>query len=91
MLGVGTLLVGALAVAAQELDVARFTARVLADNRPMRRLLDRAAGGRATWQLDDPGVVMTTVPVPPPRDFLPDERVVERLRAAVAQVVRAPG
>jgi CRP-like cAMP-binding protein len=89
--GVGTVLMGALAVTAAELGVERFNARVLGDNRAMRRLLDRAAGERAPWRLDDPGVVTTVVPVPVPEAFLPDEQVVARLRQAVAQVVRTPG
>jgi CRP-like cAMP-binding protein len=89
--GLGTVLLGALAVAAQELDVERFTARVLSDNRPMRRILDRAAGGRAPWSLDDPGVVATTVPVPDPAPFLPAVATAQQLREAVDQVVRTFG
>src|SRR5439155_224847 len=48
--GIGTLLLGALAVAAHVNGVRRFSARVLADNTPMKRIL-QTAGGR--MKVDD--------------------------------------
>lgn len=58
--GVGRLLMGALGAAAPVGDVQRFRASVLADNTPMRALLDRVG---THWQLEEPGVVVTTVDV----------------------------
>lgn len=58
--GVGRLLMGALGAAAPVGDVQRFRASVLADNKPMRALLDRVG---AHWRREEPGVVMTTVDV----------------------------
>jgi RimJ/RimL family protein N-acetyltransferase len=58
--GLGKLLLGALAVAAPIAGVRRFRASVLAENAPMRALLDRAG---ARWTFDEPGVVGTTFDV----------------------------
>ena len=54
--GIGTFLMGALAVAAGYDGVQRFTARVLAENYPMRTILDQFG---AVWHREDLGVVTT--------------------------------
>jgi protein lysine acetyltransferase len=86
--GVGTLLLGALSVAAQESGVRTFQASVLAENRPMRRILERAG---ATWRLDGYGVVETTIGVPAPHLFLPDAALVEPLRHSARRVLSIAG
>jgi protein lysine acetyltransferase len=58
--GLGTVLVGALAAAAQAAGVERFEALVLEDNTAMRRVLDKAG---ARWRREESGVVATTVEV----------------------------
>jgi protein lysine acetyltransferase len=84
--GLGTLLVGALAVAAAQNGVRRFRARVLAENEPMRAILRRAGA-----QLDfaEPGVLETVVDVPAFGDGLPDLATANALRAAARDIVVA--
>lgn len=86
--GVGTLLFGALAAAAHEGGVERFEARVLVDNRPMRRLIDRTG---AQWRVEEPGVVHTVVEVPDPGLFLPDGDLEARLRESARTVLHGAG
>jgi CRP-like cAMP-binding protein len=83
--GIGTFLLGALAVAAAYHGVQRFSARVLTDNYPMRAILDHFG---AVWHRDDLGVVTTVfdVPLPP---F--SAELTERIRAVTNQVVRVVG
>ena len=64
--GIGTFLMGALAVAAGSDGVQRFSARVLTENNAMRKILDHFG---AVWQRDDLGVVTTVIDVPPPSDL----------------------
>ena len=53
--GIGTFLIGALAVAARCDGVQRFSARVLAENYPMRKILDRfGAHGTARTSASSP-------------------------------------
>ena len=59
--GIGTFLMGALAVAAGSDGVQRFSARVLTENYAMRKILDHFG---AVWHRDDLGVVTTVVDVP---------------------------
>jgi CRP-like cAMP-binding protein len=84
--GLGTLLVGALAVAAAQNGVRRFRARVLAENEPMRAILRRAGA-----QLDfaEPGVLETVVDVPAFGDGLPDLATANALRATSRDIVVA--
>jgi CRP-like cAMP-binding protein len=84
--GLGTLLVGALAVAAAQNGVRRFRARVLAENEPMRAILRRAGA-----QLDfaEPGVLETVVDVPAFGDGLPDLATANALRATARDIVVA--
>lgn len=86
--GIGTLLMGALTVSARYEGVTRFTARVLIDNYPMRRIMDRFG---AAWVRDDLGVVVTEIDVPPIEDlyFTPD--LAARMRDVTRQVIRAVG
>ena len=59
--GIGTLLLGALAVAARVDGIERFHARVLSDNPPARALGDKV---NAHWEQEEPGVVTTTGRIP---------------------------
>ncbi len=66
--GIGTFLMGALAIAADYDGIQRFTARVLSENYPMRAILDHFG---ADWHREDLGVVTTVIDVPdPPRPAL---------------------
>jgi protein lysine acetyltransferase len=64
--GLGTLLMGALAIAARRNGIARFAADVLAENAAMRAILDRAG---ITWQPAQAGVVHGYAAVPDPGQF----------------------
>lgn len=86
--GVGTFLMGALAIAAKYHEVQRFTARVLADNYPMRAILDRAG---ARWKREDLGVVTTIIDVPSPRNPPFSAELTRQIRDVTRQVVRAVG
>ncbi len=59
--GVGTLLLGALAIAAHVDGIERFHARVLSDNPPARALGDKV---NARWEHEEPGVIRTTGEIP---------------------------
>jgi protein lysine acetyltransferase len=84
--GLGTLLLGALGVAAAENGIRHFRARVLAENEPMRAILRRAGA-----QLDfaEPGVLETVVPIPAFGDGLPDLATANALRNAARDIVVA--
>jgi GNAT superfamily N-acetyltransferase len=84
--GVGTFLMGALAVAAKYDGVQRFTARVMADNVSMRAILDHYG---ARWHRDDLGVVATEIDVPTRVPFPP--KVANRIGQMARQVIRAVG
>ncbi len=86
--GVGSFLMGALAIAANFLGVQRFTARVLSDNYAMRTILTRHG---AHWQRDDLGVVTTTIDVPKPTNPPFTAELTKEIRDMAAQVVRAVG
>lgn len=58
--GLGTILMGALGVAARASGFTRLGGEVLSDNAGMRRLFDKAG---AEWEIDEPGVVRTDVAV----------------------------
>jgi RimJ/RimL family protein N-acetyltransferase len=83
--GVGRLLLGALGAAAPVGGVRRFRASVLAENRPMRALLDRVG---AHWTFEEPGVVGTTVDVADVHDLIP-EATVAALQEAAREIVTA--
>jgi protein lysine acetyltransferase len=84
--GLGTLLMGALAVAAAENGVRCFRARVLAENAPMRAILRRTG---AHLDFAEPGVLETVVPVPPFGEGLPDLATANALRDAARDIVVA--
>ncbi|MFV9633134.1 GNAT family N-acetyltransferase [Mycobacterium neumannii] len=86
--GIGSFLMGALAIAAKGLGVKHFTARVLTDNYPMRTILTRHG---AHWQRDDIGVVTTTIDVPRPTDPPFSADLTKQIRDMATQVVRAVG
>jgi protein lysine acetyltransferase len=86
--GIGTFLMGALAIAAKYIGVQRFTARVLAENYPMRAILDRVG---AEWHRDEPGVVTTEVGVPDPRELHVPAALIKQIRGTTRQVIKAIG
>ena len=86
--GIGTFLLEAVAIAARSEGIRRFTARVLTDNVPMRRILDQYG---ARWERDDLGVVTTTVDVPLMRDTTLPMDLYRQIRSVARQVIRAVG
>jgi GNAT superfamily N-acetyltransferase len=64
--GLGTLLMGAVAIAAQRNGISRFSADVLAENSAMRAILNRAG---IKWEPVKSGVVHGTLAVPDPGRF----------------------
>jgi CRP-like cAMP-binding protein len=87
-IGIGTFLMGALAVAADYHGVQRFSARVLSENYPMRAILDRFG---ADWHREDLGVVTTVIdaPQPPNPPFSP--QLTRQIHDVTSQVVRIVG
>jgi CRP-like cAMP-binding protein len=86
--GIGTFLMGALAVAAGYDGVQHFTARVLAENYPMRAILDQMG---AVWHREDLGVVTTVIDVPEPGALPFSPELVKQIRGVTRQVIRAVG
>ncbi|MCB0922995.1 MAG: GNAT family N-acetyltransferase [Mycobacterium sp.] len=86
--GIGSLLMDALIIAAQVGGVHRFTARLLAENHPMRAILDRY---EPEWDRDEPGVVTTEFEVPGPEGLRIEAGTAEAIRAVTRQVLRAVG
>ena len=86
--GIGSLLMDALAVAARGDGIRRFSARVLSENYPMRKILDRYG---AYWQRDDQGVVTTVIDVPEPRDLPIPAELSRQIHDVARQVIRAAG
>lgn len=84
--GIGTLLLGALAVAARVDGVTRFHARVLAENPPARALGDLV---KAHWEHEEPGVVTTTGDIPEFRDVPLGRGLRQRIQRAARQVIHA--
>lgn len=84
--GIGTFLMGALAVAARYDGVERFSARVLSENSSMREILD---GCGARWQHDDPGCMTTVIDVPQPTDLPFSPELSGQIRDVARQVMRA--
>ena len=86
--GIGSLLMDTIIVAAQVLGVHRFTARLLAENQPMRAILDRFD---VQWKRDEPGVVTAEFDVPNPDELRIDSGLADQIRSVTRQVVRAVG
>lgn len=86
--GIGTFLMGALAVVARLRGVEKFSARVLSENAPMRAILDHQG---AFWERDDPGVITTVFDVPGP-DVLPfGPDTADQVKDVGRQVIQAVG
>jgi RimJ/RimL family protein N-acetyltransferase len=85
--GLGTVMLGALAVAAGAAGIERLRAEVLSDNRPMRAVLDKAD---ATWSTVEAGVVATEVDVGRAQAVL-DDATIRRLERSVRDIVTASG
>jgi CRP-like cAMP-binding protein/RimJ/RimL family protein N-acetyltransferase len=85
--GVGSVFIGALAVAAAATGITTFTASVLYDNTPMRTIFDRAG---AHWAHDERGVVITAVPAAPYREALASA-VRDRLEAVADEIISGAG
>ena len=83
--GLGHFLLGALGAAAPVGGISRFRASVLAENAPMRAVLDRVG---AHWRFEEPGVVATTIEVADVHDLIPPETA-EALQAAARDIVTA--
>jgi RimJ/RimL family protein N-acetyltransferase len=84
--GIGTLLLGALAVAALVDGIKRFHARVLADNPPARVLGDKV---NARWEPTEPGVLTTTGDIPDPDDLPLDPDTRLKILHVARQVIHA--
>nr|WP_232066588.1 GNAT family N-acetyltransferase [Mycobacterium parmense] len=84
--GIGTMLLGALAVAARVGAVERFHARVLSDNPPARAL---GAAVNARWHQEEPGVVTTTGEIPESDGPALDARTCRRVQQVARQVIHA--
>ena len=84
--GIGTFLMEALIIAAHVGGVRRFTARLLAENAPMRAILERYGG---EWERDEPGVVTTEFDVPRNSELHIDQVMSAEIRAMARQVMRA--
>ena len=83
--GIGTILLGALGVAAAEAAVEELFAYALEDNRAMRAVLAKAG---AAVQFDEPGIVLAKV-APRQAAELLDDSTAHALAAAVHDVVTA--
>ncbi|MGO9034256.1 GNAT family N-acetyltransferase [Mycobacterium sp.] len=84
--GIGTLLLGALAVAARVDGIERFHGRVLSDNPPARALGDKV---NARWEQEEPGVVTTTGQIPAADDLPLDYDTRLQIQHVARQVIRA--
>ncbi|MFZ1177554.1 MAG: GNAT family N-acetyltransferase [Mycobacterium sp.] len=84
--GIGTLLLGALAVAARVDGIKRFHARVFSENPPARALGDKV---NAHWENEEPGVVTTTGEIPYFRDVPLDYGTRRQIRQVARQVIHA--
>jgi CRP-like cAMP-binding protein len=83
--GIASLLLGALGVTAAASGISTLTANVLADNHPMRALLE---GMGATWERAEPGVLATSLR-PERLATLFDERAADQLRSSIEEMTRA--
>jgi protein lysine acetyltransferase len=86
--GIGSFLIGALSIAARVNGVKRFSARMLADNVPMRAIMDHYG---AVWQREDVGVITTVIDVPRRRDLTFGRAMADRIKRVARQVIEAVG
>jgi hypothetical protein len=68
--------------------VEKFTARVLTDNLPMRRILDHIG---AVWEREDLGVVTTEFDVPDLGTIHLPRTLSDQIAATARRVIRAVG
>jgi protein lysine acetyltransferase len=85
--GLGTLLVGAVAIAARRNGIARLAADILAENAPARAILARAG---IRWEPAEAGVVHGLVAVPDPGTFGITPGTAAALAAVVDQLKIRP-
>jgi len=86
--GIGTFLFAALSVAAWVAGIEKFSGRVLADNLPMRTIMDHYG---AFWKRDDVGVVTTVIDVPGPAALPLGRDLTNEIRHVARKVIRAVG
>lgn len=86
--GIGTFLIGALAVVARLDGVEKFSARVLSENAPMRAILDHHG---AYWERDDPGIVTTVIDVPGTAELPFGRDIADLIKDVGRQVIQAVG
>jgi protein lysine acetyltransferase len=84
--GIGSFLISALSIAARVDGVERFSARMLSDNLPMRRIMDHYG---AVWQREDIGVITTVVDVPRRLTF--GRPLADQIKRVARQVIEAVG
>ena len=84
--GIGTLLLGALAVTAHVDGIERFHARVLSDNPAARALGDKL---HARWEREESGVVTTTAEIPALDDLPIDNDTRRQILHVALQVIHA--
>jgi protein lysine acetyltransferase len=87
-LGIGTFLIGALAIAARLAGVERFSGRMLSDNLPMRAMMNRFG---ASWRRDDVGVVSTVIDVPDVRHLPIGRDTAGKIKHVARQMIQAVG
>jgi len=85
--GLGTLLLGAVAIAARRNGIARFSADVLAENAPMRAIF---AHSGISWEPAEAGVMHGSVAVPDPGRFGITPGTAAALAAAVDEMKIQP-
>ena len=85
--GLGTLLLGALGVAATYAEIERFHAETLHENRSMQQVLKKAG---AHWSFGDSGLMETTFAVADARSVIPQE-VALALGAVAKEIVTGAG
>jgi len=86
--GIGSFLMKAVVVAAHLGGVETFTARVLSENRAMRKIFSKYG---AEWVREDLGVVLTTFAVPELADISLPPELIDRIRDVARQVLQALG
>jgi len=84
--GIGTLLLGALAVTARLDGIECFHAQVLSDNAAVRALGDRF---HVRWECEEPGVVTTTMEIPALDDVPIKRDAFRQIRHVARQVIHA--
>lgn len=87
-LGIGTFLIGALAIAARLAGVEKFSGRMLSDNLPMRAMMNRFG---ASWRRDDVGVVSTVIDVPDVRHLPIGRDTAGKIKHVARQMIQAVG